>query len=350
MPRPVIDLHEDISFYYITGASGLGFDLSQFSFDMPGRHADIPKFKKGNVKVVFGSSSPITYTFNPRVSKQLSNEYSFPLEYSRAYSPRSSSSALLEHVKVYYNLCNSYPQDLYIVRRKRDLDDAIKKNGTSILISLEGADAVEDVEDIKILYNIGIRAIGFTWNFDNRYAACCTSRKDYGLTGEGEDLLHEMNDFGIIPDLAHSSKNTCVDVLQVSKEPIVVSHTAAMSIYNSVRNLDDEILETLHKNGGVMGFIFGKPMIGGTEDVNQLAKHIMYVYNNFGPDILAIGSDYFGLIDITAPRGIEDISKLENLWRILIEQGMKEDDIDMLSYKNAYRVIEANAEHWKDFA
>jgi membrane dipeptidase len=73
----------------------------------------------------------------------------------------------------------------------------------------------------------------------------------------------------------------------------------------------------------------------------------MYVYHNFGPDVMAIGTDYFGLIDWKAPRGLEDITKINDLYKILLDRGMKEADLEKLAYKNALRVIEENAANWR---
>ncbi|MEM3490221.1 MAG: membrane dipeptidase, partial [Nitrososphaerota archaeon] len=146
-------------------------------------------------------------------------------------------------------------------------------------------------------------------------------------------------------DLAHASKNTHIDVLNASKLPVINSHSNARKLKDVPRNLDDEIYQEFKKNKGVVGFVFG--MIGGNEDIYSLADQIMYVYQNFGPDIIAIGTDYFGLIDGKAPKGLEDITKISNLFKILLDKGLKESDIEKLAYKNALRVIEANATYWK---
>ncbi|MEM2004143.1 MAG: membrane dipeptidase, partial [Nitrososphaerota archaeon] len=226
-----------------------------------------------------------------------------------------------------------------------DLQRSINGERIGFLLALEGTYMLEDVDDIRLYYNLGVRSLQIMWNFDNRYGASCMSTKDYGLTGEGEELVKEANKRGIILDLAHASKNTHIDVLNASKLPVINSHSNARKLKDVPRNLDDEIYQEFKKNKGVVGFIFG--MIGGNEDIYSLADQIMYVYQNFGPDIIAIGTDYFGLIDGKAPKGLEDITKISNLFKILLDKGLKESDIEKLAYKNALRVIEANAIYWK---
>lgn len=342
---PLIDLHEDISYYYTFGASGQGFPLTDFATDLPGRHGDIPKFKRGNSRIIFSSIFPMISGVNPRISDQLSGGYGFT---SRAYSPRAVDSTMIEHMKAYYGLAESYPKDLLIIRKREDVDESMRGDKTGFLIALEGAEALQDTNDIKILYNLGVRSVQFTWNFDTRYAATCMSKKDYGLTGEGEALLGQLNEYGMIADLSHASKRTCLDALSSTKLPAIVSHANAKAIFDVPRNLDDELLEALKAVGGVVGFIFATVMISKTPGVEDLAKHILYVYERFGPDMLAIGSDFFGLIDISAPKGLEDITQVSNLWNALRDNGMSEADLEKVAYRNALRVIEANSARWRD--
>lgn len=339
----IIDLHEDISYYYVSGASGLEFGLGDFNDDMPGRHGDIPKFKKSRVAIVFSSVFCLLSTISPRISEQLTKGYS--KEAIRAWVPRATHSTSLEHLKVYYRLVELYPSDLSIILTRENVQRSINLEKIGFLLALEGAYMLEDVDDLKLYYNMGIRSLQLLWNFDSRYGASCMSTKDYGLTGEGEELVKEANRLGVIIDLAHASKNTHMDVLSVSKLPVINSHSNARRLKDVPRNIDDETLEEFKKKKGVVGFIFG--MIGGNEDINSLADQIMYVYQNFGSDIVAIGTDYFGLIDTEAPKGLEDITKIPQLFEILLDRGLKEADIEKLAYKNALRVIEEHAARWR---
>lgn len=339
----IIDLHEDISYYYVHGASGLEFGLEEFDKDMPGRHGDIPKFRKSRVAIVFSSVFCLLSTISPRISEQLTKGYAEKA--IRAWVPKATQSTSLEHLKVYYRLVELYPQDISIILTREDVQRSISLEKIGFLLALEGAYMLEDVDDLKLYYNMGIRSLQLLWNFDSRYGASCMSTKDYGLTGEGEELVKEANRLGVIIDLAHASKNTHIDVLNVSRLPVINSHSNARRLKDVPRNLDDETLEEFKKKRGIVGFIFG--MIGGNEDINSLADQIMYVYQNFGPDIMAIGTDYFGLIDGKAPKGLEDITKIPKLFGMLQDRGLKESDIEKLAYKNALRVIEENAVHWK---
>lgn len=344
---PLIDLHEDVSAYYVLGPAGQGFKVAGFRKDLEGRHGDVPKNKRANLRLFFASIFTMISTVNLRLQSELSKGYG---EEYRPFSPRPSSGAIFEHFKIYYSLAAESPREMLIVRSREDLARCMKSRVTGMLLSLEGAEALEDTSDIDILYNLGLRALGFTWNYDTRYSASCMSKRDYGLTGEGHALLDEMNRLGVIVDLVHSSRKTAMTVLEESKLPVINSHSNAKSVLDCARNLDDEYLQAINEKHGVVGFIFAKEMIGGTSDRDGLVKHIMYIYKHFGPENMAIGTDYFGLADNRAPDGLEDITRIKGLWDALLDQGMKESDIEKLSYRNALRVIEANAKRWKPYA
>jgi membrane dipeptidase len=140
-----------------------------------------------------------------------------------------------------------------------------------------------------------------------------------------------------------------MDVFDLSKLPAIVSHANAKHVFDCARNVDDEVLAELRSKKGVVGFIFAREMIGNSANLTELAKHIMYVYDNYGSEVIAIGTDFFGLADQKAPEGLEDITKFSGLWESLRSLGMKEGDLEKLAYKNALRVIETHAERWTSF-
>ena len=342
---PVIDLHQDISYYYVSGASGLGFPLADFSKDIPGRHGDLPKFRKASVRIVFSSIFCLLTTLSPSVSKQLAKGYGTKA-YQRSYSTRAAGSTFLEHMKVYYALEEQNPGSITILRKSADVTKVMAGGGTGFLVSLEGAYSLEDTYDLKLLYNLGLRSLQLVWNFDSKYCASCMSKKDYGLTGDGEELVRECNKLGIIVDLAHASKKTHQDVAKVSKMPFINSHSNAKAVHNISRNLDDETYALVKRSGGVVGAIVSSSFVGGGQTVEKLAEHVMHFYDKFGAESLAVGTDYFGLIDYPAVRGLEDIAKIPSLYKILLKKGMTERDIEMMSYKNSLRVLERTAALW----
>ncbi|GEM_PF-120390 len=342
---PLIDLHEDISLYYYLGGYGLKFKPESFDIDLEGRHGDIPKFRRANVRIVFSSIAHIIPTQNPSRLRQQVTGYGVKVGAMRVRSP---TMVTLEHIKTYYNLLSAHKNDLRLLRTISDLEEAQADGKTWFLIAIEGAEPLEDVEDIDLFYMLGVRSLQITWNFDNKYAATCMSKRDYGLTGDGEDLVERCNELGVIVDLAHASKKSTIEALNLSKLPAIVSHANAASVQQHVRNLDDEELDALKRNKGVVGITMIHPTLGGNADVKRVADHIIYTRDNFGPDILAIGTDFFGIMHVDEPSGLEDITKFGNLWSELLSRGLSKGDIEKIAYENALRVIKANATRWRE--
>jgi membrane dipeptidase len=340
---PVVDLHEDISWYYTLGDRP-DFPVRGLSEDVPNRHGDIPKYKRADVAIVFAAIFCLTGTFSPGISKQLARGYDLK-EFQRAVTPRAAHSTSLEHMKIYYALQRVNNKHIHIIRTMDDIDESLKKP-LGFLIALEGAYALEDPYDLDLFYNMGLRSLGLTWNFDTIYAATCMSKRDYGLTGAGEELIDRCNDLGVIIDLVHASKETQLEVTNISALPVINSHSHSKTMYDVARNLDHKTLEAFKKNKGVVGAIFDKNMIGREKDLRSLIEHMVYVHDSYGPDILAIGTDYFGFPQGNAATGLEDISMIGSLFDGLRDAGLGEEDIEKIAYKNAVRVMKANARRW----
>jgi membrane dipeptidase len=331
----IIDLHEDISNYYMTQRDA--------SLDgREGGQADLPKYKKAGVALVVAAIFPLVQTWNPQVSQVLSLGYGSP---SPAEVARSPFMVAIEQFKIYYELFRSYPERLSPINTLSDIETSVKSNRLGLLLCLEGAEALEDSSDLEVMYRLGLRALGITWNHDNRYGSSCMSKKDYGLTGEGERLVNQANEMGVVIDLAHSGKRTALDTLSISTRPLMISHSNYQGVHTHVRNVDDKVLEAVKANGGVMGFTMIDDTIGSDPTLENLAKHIMAVSDRFGPDVLAIGTDYLGME--RTPKGLEDISKLVDLLGKLRNMGMENDKIRKLAWENAYRVFTQNARLWK---
>ncbi len=346
MSSPILfDLHEDIALYYYSG-EGYGYENDSFDKNLPNRQADLPKYEKGNVKLVFSSIFPLMRTFDPEVAGMLSRGYG---GLNSAFTSASSKIVAEHLIKIYFQLQSKFKDRIKIIEDPEDIEIILqdsKKLG--FLISLEGTESIDDLSDLEIFRRLGVRSLQFTWNFDTKYAASCMSAKDYGLTGSGMKLLQVANEQGIVLDLAHSSRNTCLEVLEHSDLPVIISHSNVSKVFKHSRNVDDEVLDALKRNGGVIGFTLIPDTYGKTiPNVSDMVSHIQHVKDNFGSEILAIGTDYFGLFPPDQPPvGLENISKFENLWRELLGHGYDVKDVEALSYKNALRVLENNAKRW----
>jgi membrane dipeptidase len=334
MPNyPVIDLHEDIAHYLIRRG------IEDFDIDVPGRQSDIPKLMRGNVRIVFGAVFPMQETYNPIINERIMSMYGLQSKSIRTYVPSGSKLLALEMIKAYSILVRRFPNQLMLIESSADAERALRSNAVGVLMSMEGADALDDPYDLLLFHKLGIRALGITW-LDNKYGASCMTRKDYGLTAEGEELVKLANELGVMIDLAHASRNATIDVLKISRKPVIISHANVRSVHNHVRNVDDEVLELLRSNHGVIGITMIPPTIGPRPNLDSLVRHILYIHERFGPDIIAIGTDFLG-INVT-PEDLTNIGEINKLLNKLIEYGLSESDIRKIAYENALRVIMSN--------
>lgn len=338
-PVPVIDLHEDISLYFLRGACQ---PLADFSEDVPDRGADIPKYRKGNVRIIFASIFPAIKSFDPEASKKLKKLYGKWLPVTVMRLPQIQ---VLEHFKIYYKLAKTY--NIRVVENSQDLNEVMDKEyALGIIIHLEGAEAIDEPYDLVLLRKLGLRSLGITWNFNNKYGAACASKKDYGLTPDGEELIRVANKLGIIVDLAHASKRTALEAIEISKKPIIISHTNIRRFVDNPRNIDDEILEAIHKNKGVVGMSLIRSLIASKKEptIDDLVQHFMYIYERFGASIIGVGTDFHGLPRGLSLKGFETIDKVQILLSKLQEKGLGSSDLEKIAYGNALRILK---EHLK---
>jgi membrane dipeptidase len=318
----LFDLHEDLSSYILNSREEI--DLEK---DLD-RHADIPKYRRAGVRAFVGAVFPARYL----IGENLSRRASF----------KQSLEEALNHILVYYRLARKYPV-FRIVEDSSTLKSLFGEGSEhiGIVLGLEGAYPVREPDELEIYYRLGVRVLGLTWNVDNQYAASCMTRRDYGLTSMGVELVEKALDLGMVVDLAHASRKTMLDVLSIVDRPVMISHAGLRRFNDSPRNVDDEVLDMLRRNHGVIGVFFVNDYLAGDEtSVDTIVEYIMYLRDNYGVEVIAIGSDYFGTTKL--PRGLENIGLLKNLVDKLLEKGFQREDIDKILYGNALRVFMEN--------
>jgi membrane dipeptidase len=332
----VVDLHEDIGYYFMMGGAT---EIRPFGEDVEGRHVDIPKYRKAGVKLVLGSIFPLVGGLNQRRIAEMQRMYGSWAPSSAVASPRDIA---IELVKIYYSLEEMYPKALKIVRTSSDLDALGRRTG--ILLHIEGCEALGEPEDLKVFYNLGVRSIGLTWNYDNKFAASCLSRKDYGLTGEGEDLVRVANRLGMMVDLSHASPKTSSETIELSESPPFFSHSNASAEQSNRRNISDDLIRRTGRRRGIVGLTFIRSCVGKPFTSRRLAEHAKRMIKVGGRSLPALGTDYLGMS--STPTGLEDASKLATLRGALRTAGVSAEDVQGILNDNAFKFIHKHSERW----
>ncbi len=228
-----------------------------------------------------------------------------------------------------------------IIRKGTAPTDIADDHITAILTIEEGGVLKGELANLVHFYKRGVRSIVLTWNYQNEigYPNYKYIHKDKGLKPFGIEVVKKMNQLGMLVDVSHLSDGGFYDCIKHSTKPIIASHSNARSVHDHPRNLTDEMILLLRDNGGVMGINFYSQFLDGSNfsKVSSIVKHIKYIRDLAGIDVIALGTDYDG---IGCELEIADISKIDILKEALQKEGFSQVEIDKIFYQNALRVYQ----------
>lgn len=296
---------------------------------------DIPKLRKGNLQIPFFAAYTSAYYGNP--SKAISR-----------------TLALLN--ALYWTMENN--MDTFMITSTfEDIESAFLEKKIAAVPTMEGAYSLVKENAIPLLhqyYDLGIKAIGFTWNYSNElgegaykaYADKDGTPSTGGLTELGIEIVMEMNKLGMIVDVSHLAENTFWDVINTSKAPVIASHSGVYAIKSHQRNLNDKQLKALADNGGVIGIVLYPEFLTDKEEtyIKDFVDHIDYAVKIMGVDHVGIGSDFDGA---TMPKDLKDSSEIYKITEELVVRGYNEADIQKILGRNFLRVIK-EVERYKE--
>jgi len=239
---------------------------------------------------------------------------------------------------------NLSEQGFYLVKNWSDTTTPENKDKTGIIFHLEGIYQEVSSDELDDWYDKGLRSIGLTWAETSPYAGG-NKYSEVGLSNAGREVIEWCLDKDVLIDLAHMSErafNETAEILEQANKPLIVSHANARAMCeNGVdRNLSDGQLRRVAKSGGVVGIMFARSFVSGDQpaDINTVISHIKHIVNITGPDSIAIGSDFGGLLSDPMVAGLKQFSDLENLKAIIVKE-FGTNFTEKLFYKNAHRVL-----------
>src|SRR5690349_7998517 len=291
----------------------------------------------------------------------------------------------LDMIDSVYRAIERHPRDLMLATSAADIRRAKQQGKIAALMGIEGGHAIEDsLPTLREFYRLGVRYMTLTWNNTNNWAdANRPPKKHNGLSDFGKEVVREMNRLGMLVDISHVSDDTMNDVLDVSTAPIIASHSSARALSNVPRNIPDDVLKRIAKNGGVVQVNFysvfvdektvapqsaerDKRLKAQQDAINEkykddperlaeesdkleaanplpplpiskLIDHIDHIVKIAGIDHVGIGADFDGANDM--PEGAQDISMLPNITYELLKRGYSEPDIRKILGENLLRVM-----------
>jgi membrane dipeptidase len=290
----------------------------------------------------------------------------------------------LDMIDAVYRAVERNPKDLMFATSTADIRKAKKQGKVAALMGIEGGHAIENsLPTLREFYRLGVRYMTLTWNNSNDWADGARDKpRNNGLSDFGREVVREMNRLGMLVDISHVSDKTMNDVLDTVKAPVIASHSSARALTNHPRNIPDDLLLRIAKNGGVVqvnfyaAFIDMDAGVAGAErdkrlkaqtdaleekykddperlaeegdkleaanplpptPLSKLIDHIAHMVKVAGIDHVGIGADFDGANDM--PEGAKNVSMLPNITYELLKRGYSEKDIRKILGENLLRVL-----------
>jgi membrane dipeptidase len=364
----VIDGHNDLPYKLREREGPLSrrFDITREQKEL---HTDIPRLRKGGVGAQFWSA----YVPSERTRKA-----------------KTAVRETLEQIDVIHRMVRAYPETFAMAPTADDVVRVHKAGKIASLIGVEGGHSIDNsLGVLRTYYLLGVRYMTLTHSETLEWADSATDEpRHHGLTEFGERVVREMNRLGMLVDISHVSAETMRHALKVSKAPVIASHSSAYALAQHPRNVPDDVLRLVAKNGGVVmvnfypGFIvpegaramkelfqvgrelrkkypndrefreafaaWRKQHPFPTGSVHTVVDHIEHIVKTAGVDHVGLGSDFDGIGAV--PRQLEDVSCYPYITQELLNRGHSREAILKILGGNLLRVLrqaERVAQDWK---
>ena len=315
MPYSIVDGHCDTVRLFALKRKAYNFKKQNNN-----GHIDLPRLRAGGVKLQV-----------------------FALYIEEQHKPVGSLKRSLQLLDLLYKNIEHCRKDIAFICNRSDLDELENNNKVGALICIEGGEALEgEATVLRMLFRLGVRGLGLTWNQENQLAVGVGNGVGgRGLSAIGRKVIREMNELGMLVDLAHINEKGFYEALETSSKPVIVSHANSRKLCNHQRNLSDQQLKSLAAAGGVIGLSFCPDFVDEKRaTVERLLDHFVHVGAVAGVDHLGFGSDFDGIEDVIP--GLEDASALPGLVEGLSRRGFNHEEIEKITAKNFLRVFAEN--------
>ena len=309
-------------------------------------HVDIPRLQKGNVALqMFTSVSKSPRGQNYNKNETSANDNITSLVILQRW-PIKTWSSLAERViyqaRKIRTLEKEDSQNFMLILSQSDLNDFMQKRKSNLdliggLLGTEGSHALDgELQNIERLFDEGFRMMSLQHFFDNKLGGSLHGISGRGLTKFGQEAIKEMLRLGIMIDVSHSSENVVKDVLSLSDQPILVSHTGFNGYCPSSRNISDSLMKEIAKKGGLVAVGFWDAAVCNNTP-KSVAEAIQYGIKLIGAKHVALGSDFDGAV-----RPGFDSSELVAITHELLEAGVEESDIRLVMGENMFNFLKNN--------
>jgi membrane dipeptidase len=302
-------------------------------------HVDTPRLMVSDKTFSIGQRSRRGSIDIPRMREGGLDAVFFSIWVSGSVTGRRAVEAAREQIRTVRSVIDSHPLELVLATTAGDIQRGAGQNRIAVLLGVEGGHMIgEDLAVLREFAGLGVRYLTLTHSLNTKWADSSGDRRAHnGLTPFGREVVREMNRLGVMIDVSHVSDKTFFDVLEVSKVPVIASHSSAREIFSHPRNMSDSMLRALVQNRGVIMINYHAPFLGAPPvGWEKIIDHIDHAVRIAGPDHVGLGSDFDGG---TMPAGMEDVSKLPKITDALVRRGYSEQNIAKILGGNLLRVM-----------
>jgi len=271
------------------------------------------------------------------------------------FLPELALRKALDQISAFYKELEE-TDEIVFVKSPADMDRALSEDKIGILLSFEGVEPLlNDIDLLRMFYELGVRGVGLTWSRRNFAAdGCSFSRakgKENGLSDFGVQVVKEAQRLGMFIDVSHLNDAGFWDVMELATGPVIASHSNCRALNATMRNLDDDQIRALAKTGGVIGINGVSTIVAEKDaDVKALADHVDHLREVAGIQHIGLGLDFCdrifenptswkkpkskGMYDV-----IEGHKNLYQLTEELLKRGYRDDEIRLIYGENFLRVF-----------
>jgi len=356
----VVDTHNDVT----SAILDEGFDLGKPNGKT---HTDLPRLRAGGLTAEF-----------------------FAIYVDASFVGKGAARRALDMIDATYAQVERYPGDLVLATRAADIRKAKADGRVAVLMGIEGGHAIENsLGALRAFHKLGVRYMTLTHTNTNDWADSAGSGdgaevRHHGLSPFGEEVVREMQRIGMLVDVSHVSDETFEDTLRVARAPVIASHSSMRALCDHPRNVSDDMLRALARNGGVVMVNFAAPFLdpkwlaayrqfraankarleaidaleareparaadllrafraelrAPRPPVSAIVDHIDHAVKIAGIDHVGLGSDFDGIPAL--PEGMDGVGDLPRITRLLVERGYTDEQVLKVLGKNFLRVLEA---------
>jgi membrane dipeptidase len=293
-----------------------------------------------------GERSEIGQIDLPRIKDGGINCLFFAMYVSPQYNARLRR--LVQMLDAFHSEIEKNSNQIVLATTYPEVIDAANNDKVAAILSVEGGEPLEgDLGVLRMLYKLGVRSLTLTHFPRNELADGSGADSSSHLTNFGSMVVEEMNELGMLVDISHINETGFWDVIELSKDPIIASHSNCKALCSHHRNLTDEQIKAMAEKGGVLnlsfcgGFIkngvgFGSPDSLRKVTINDWLDHLDHAVNLVGTDHVGVGSDFDGGCGFP---GMDDISKVPDITRGMIARGYSNNEIEKILGGNNLRVM-----------